>query len=215
MTILEAEDYVSQKTPQVLHLSGKTSTGKTTFAKAISKKYGYQIIELDSVLRKSVISPLAIEDEGKVFLEVYKSRSRLDWITLFIDSVSRLISQSLMEGNRVVIDGAIASTDTLSDLFRPYIGIEILYFHPIDVDHYVQLLTNRFMLSGPRENAGLPVNFWNLMQDTELVEYWKSGKITHSISLSIQQYAEVSHNSSKDRFRKLKRAFPQTQLVEI
>ena len=86
MTIDEAFMFIKERRPQLVHVSGKTSTGKSTFGARLNRELGYEIVELDKVVVESLVEPLNLADRGRVFLEVYKHRNRPDWIKRFVNA---------------------------------------------------------------------------------------------------------------------------------
>lgn len=71
MTTAEALDELTCSHPPVLHLNGKTSTGKSTFAAVLQERLGYAIIDLDQIMYDDVISRFHLEDQaGDVFVAV-------------------------------------------------------------------------------------------------------------------------------------------------
>src|ERR1044072_7767426 len=107
MLFAEAFEYIATAKPPVVYVSGKTSTGKSTFAAALSEQAGYVVIELDTVVKEAVIQPLALTDEGGVFVEVYRNRTESDWITQFVAEGRKELAGYREQGRPVLVEGAL------------------------------------------------------------------------------------------------------------
>ena len=215
MTPDEAFAFVKQRQPRLIHVSGKTSTGKSTFAARLRDELGYQIIELDTVVNDAVIVPLKLQNRGAVFDEVYKQRNQLGWIRAFTKAAQRLIAKHEGNGEGVVVDGAIANPLTLKELLSTVPETEILYFHPKDLTTYETYLTSRFMLANDAFRAGLPTAFWEQIEDSEFRQFCKDKVVTPSLQQSIGRYAAASRESSSRRLSELRRYFEGIRVVEI
>src|SRR5690349_864722 len=112
MDINDVLEYVSRSRPATIHISGKTSTGKSSLAKELEKLFDYKVVELDQILINEVVKKNSAA-EGVVFVEVYKNRKRLDWIERFISATKRRLNELHSSNIKVVIDGAIAHPQTI------------------------------------------------------------------------------------------------------
>jgi hypothetical protein len=215
MTANEAFELIKRTGPRVVHVSGKTSTGKSTFAARLSDELGFDTITLDEVVHEAVIGTFGLEDEGMVFVEVYKNRTQADWIRAFIAAARNQINSSLEAGRPVVVDGAVANPETLKELLEGFPSAVIVYFHPDQLPPYERNLTSRFMLSSPTDVAGLPAAFWKLISSSELEQFYKDRKLTEGLEQAIHRYALDSQASSAERLAVMQHNFDNLRVVHI
>lgn len=215
MNIDQVYTIVKEDKPQILYISGKTSTGKSTLAKKLSQDFGYQIIELDEIVYSAVVKPINLLRPEEAFLEVYRHRNKLDWIKLFLNATNDLIAKYLGANQPVIIEGAIANPTTLKELFSNYKQLTFVYIHPKDIDKYIANLTNRFIATNQKDLAGLPHAFWKLIDPREFEQFCDTRKLTQDIQNSIKQYAISSQKESLERLESFKLYFPDIILVEI
>lgn len=201
MNFDEALEYVRKSKPEALYLGGKTSTGKSTFARQLGAELDYKTIELDEIVREMVVKARGLANEGEVFSEVYKQRNHLDWIGDFEDAVKREIDKVRAEHHRVILDGAIVHPVTLSETLSSISGVTFLYFHPEHLDVYERNLTNRFRLTSEKFRAGLPMQFWKLVDDDDFREFCKSRQMNEGLRSAIRDYARRSQKSSEERMK--------------
>lgn len=215
MTFDEALKFVKDTKPNILYIGGKTSTGKTTFASQLQRSIEYHVVELDKVVHESVVQPFQISDEGKAFNEVYKRRDKPEWINAFIKAADNQVGGLIEAGHKVIIDGAIANPETLRELLASLTDVVTLYFHPTNLDVYERNLTNRFMLATPNHSAGLPTQFWKLVDKVEFKRFCETGEVSASLRDSISKYAKESKQSSEDRIQQQAAVIPEMKIVNI
>lgn len=215
MNIDEAFARIKEKRPESVYISGKTSTGKSTFAHRLEAELGYKIVELDKVVRESIITALDLDKAGEVFDEVYKKRSRLDWIRILVNSTLQILRYHRANGSRVVIDGAIGNAVTLQEILAHSPSTEIIYLHPDEVETYCMYLTKRFMDTTESNHNGLPLAFWQQILDDDFEQFCKDRVITPSLKRGIEAYARASQVSSEIRLKELQRSFKNIQVVSI
>lgn len=215
MTIEEAFTWVSRNRPGVLHISGKTSTGKSTFAEQLESRLGYAVVECDEMVYKGVIEPLELDVAQDVVAEVYKRRVHLDWVARFVTFTAQSVGAYMAGNQPVVLDGAIANPVTLRELLAPYADAEILYFHPVSLPRYENRIRQRLLAPASSPYARLPRTFWVLVDEEAMEQYRTSHTISPSIEAAITSYALASQKSSKERLQTLKRDFPDIIVVEV
>src|SRR5688572_3357951 len=126
MTVDEIyQDIVKQK-PPVIYVSGKTSTGKSTFGRKLRDQLGYQAIELEAVLLE-IVKEHGF-DEQTTFRKVLYDSGEFEAKALFSNTTDRIISNALTENRPLVIEGAVANVDTLQRILRPASNLLFLYF---------------------------------------------------------------------------------------
>jgi guanylate kinase len=191
--------HISETMPNAIYLTGKTCTGKSTFTKYLVDKLHYEHIELDKVVRQQIIYKLNLKDEGSVFQEVYKYRNEMEWITLFVQSVKQILNAKEKEGKKVVIEGALANTKTLKEIFDDLDSFLFVYFHPYELENYTSYLTMRFLTSNETNEASLPKSFWSLIDQNNFKKFCKTREISNELKESINKYAQRSKVNSEKR----------------
>ena len=216
MNIADAFAYVKNEQPDFIHISGKTSTGKSTFASKLKEGLGYEVIELDEVVEESIIKPLGLMPEaGVVFREIYKIREKPEWIKMFVDASQKIIKERSGSGAKIVIDGAVANITTLQELLAPFPDTKIIFLHPSSLENYERNISSRFMLTKPNYHAGLPLTFWGLVPKENFDQFCTDRLITPILSKAIQEFAIFSKNSSERRLDDLQSNFENIIVVEI
>jgi len=213
MTTDELYDTISEQRPSVVYISGKTSTGKSTFGRLLRDKLGYQVIELEAVLL-DIVEAKGF-DEQSTFRKVRYEPGDFQEKALFLDATDTIIANALAGDQPVVIEGAIANVETLHRILQPAEGALFLYFHPADINIYIRNLTNRFMQSDKDSYGGLPLKFWEMIDDDEFKSFCKTRQLTQSLRDSIQQYALASQKESLTRLDEFKQTFKNIIVVEI
>lgn len=200
--------------PRILYISGKTCTGKTTFAREV-ERLGYSSIELDSIVNASVTRPFGIMNTSDAFITAYRDEGPRDQADAFIAAAHSEIGEK-SEESPVVIEGAVAKNRILEGIFSGSISdFFFVYFHPVHLEAYVDRIRSRF-IAGARDNtSGLPKRFWNLVQDADLKKFIDEGVVNEGIEHSFYAYAEESMKESQDRILHFKERFPNIHIVEI
>lgn len=208
-------EIIKNTKPQILYISGKTCTGKSTFSNNLHDDLGYEIIELDQVVRNDVVRKIGLADEGSVFVEVYKYNNRRDLIDPFVASVKKQLNATRNKNIPLILEGAVASTDTISEIFVDYPDFMFIYFHIESLDNYTRNLTKRFMLAGKDFKSGLPKQFWTLVDEKEFDEFCNTRVLSQSLKSSIHEYALRSQIDSKKRLSNLKSKFTNIVIVNL
>lgn len=201
--------------PPLVYLSGKTCTGKSTFANKLKETAGYAVVDLDSVVFESVIRPLGLTDEGNAFLQVYRDDPKHEWVELFVAAARDAIGNLRRQGRAVVVDGALANTRTLAAILDGCSGIACIYFHPAGLAAYTRNITGRFTLATKDFSSGLPGAFWELIDRQEFDAFCTSRVLTPGLGSSIARYARLSRTESTKRLRAFRAAFPDITVVHI
>jgi adenylate kinase family enzyme len=211
----EIENFIASNQPKVIYLSGKTSTGKSTFARFLRDNLGYSIIELDEIVVSSVIRPLDLKDRGQVFIDVYKERGKIDLINRFVLSGRKLINSYIENNKPVIVEGALANSKTLKELFANYPDFTFINFHPLNLNIYKEYLLSRFMTTNLNDHAGLPNGFWKFVDDQDFKQFCNDRVITNKISKSIENFALYSIQESEKRLNQFKEHFNNISIVTI
>lgn len=215
MTKEEIFNRIKAERPPVIYLSGKTSTGKSTFAAHLKTDIGYEVIELDEVVRKAVIEPLNLTDRGKVFIEVYRERNQGDWVGRFVTATQLIINEHVEQNKPLIIEGAVANPKTLQEIFASFPNFYFIYFHPTNLEAYKNNLRSRFEQTSRDSSAGLPVKFWDLISKDQFAQFCKDRIITPELDSAIESYAALSAEGSVNRLNEFRQKFQNIKVVEV
>jgi hypothetical protein len=217
MNIEDAFRFVATTKPSLLYITGKTCTGKTTFAHGLAERYGYRAVVLDEIVQQAVVIPLDLQtQEPDVFVSVYRNTDRPEWIDRFVAEVRQQIAVYLEQQQPVLIEGALANTDTIQRIFAGYPSAQVLYFHPkVSGSRYIQNLTERLTGSSATDPNGLPKGFWEHITSADFTQFYKDGVITDSLQKSIAAYAAESVDASNKRLATFRQHLANIQVVEI
>lgn len=215
MTQEEVYNLIKVDRPRVVYLTGKTSIGKSTFANLLKDDFDYQIISLDNIVEKAVMEDFKVEDRDLAFRETYGERNKLDWIKNFVSLGQNLIQENLKKNKPVIIEGALANSETLKEFFSEYVDFEFIYFHPKNIDIYKRNLLSRFKMVDEINRAFLPLGFWKYVTGEMFQKYCLDKIITSDIGLAIETYANDSKQKSEQRLAEFKNNFKNILVVEI
>lgn len=217
MNIKEAAELVAATKPSLLYISGKTCTGKTTFAREIAERFGYVIITLDEIVLDAVIRPLGLEaKEGDVFVDVYRTAETPDLVNRFVAETRKRIAAYQAEHTPILIEGAVANPDVLNQVLADIPDARALYFHPKATDStYLRNLESRFRGTSLEFRNGLPNGFWKYIDMDEFAQFCKDGIITPSLREGIRNYCDDSTAASGKRLAILKQHLKRLDVVEI
>jgi adenylate kinase family enzyme len=213
MTVDEIYQVIAQQKPPVIYISGKTSTGKSTFGRKLHDNLGYQVVELEAVLLE-IVKERSF-DEQSTFRKVLYEPGEFNEKTLFLEATDRIISDALNQKHPVVIEGAVANVATLQRILRPAKDLPFLYFHPSNIDVYIRNLTNRFMQSSKDSYGGLPLKFWQLIDNKEFEVFCRTRELSEELKKSIKQYAQMSQKESLTRLNEFQEQFKNIIIVEV
>jgi hypothetical protein len=213
MTINEIYQDIAEQKPPVIYLSGKTSTGKSTFGRKLRDELDYQVIELEAILLEIVKKNEL--DEQTTFRKVLYNAGEFEAKTLFFDATDRIINGAIANSRPVVIEGAVANVETLQRILQPAPKLLFLYFHPASTEVYIRNLAKRFMESNEESYGGLPLTFWQLIDNAEFKTFCKTRKLTENLKASIKAYALSSQKESLIRLEEFRRKFENIIVIEI
>lgn len=214
MNIENTLEYLAQNQPETIHISGKTSTGKSTLAKELRDLFGYEIIELDQIVINEIVKDNSSVNEGMIFAEVYKNRNRLDWINQFVSSTKKRLDELHSNKIKTIIDGAIANPQILKEVLGDSSAI-IIYLHPENLENYMRNLTSRFLTATHQNNAGLPSKFWDKVPNDDFKSFLKDRHLSPAVKNAIEAYAKESQIESAKRLRTFQDNFNNILVVNI
>lgn len=206
---------ITSDCPQIIYLSGKTSTGKSTFCKKLVDSFGYSEVELDKIVHDSVITPFNIKDIPEAFIISYRDGEPAIWREAFIKAAKNAIHETLKKGP-VIVEGAIANASTLQKVFsgaipKPY----FLYLHPTHIGDYVERITNRFINGVHDGTSALPKDFWSQLSISDIENYKLNGEQTDTLKKGIVDFAMISMEESEKRLQMLTANFPDIIIVDV
>lgn len=213
MTLETVEEKIKLQQPRLIYLSGKTCTGKTTFASYL-EQHGYKKVELDKIVMESVVVPFGVAS-GDGFRTAYRDLGPMEQVNAFIGAAKLEILKKLQDSS-LVVEGAIANPRILGEVFSDTLKeFVFVYFHPIHADVYEQRILSRFTTGAKDGSSGLPKDFWTLVQDSDLEEFKTTDKVNAGIQAAIKTYAAKSMEESKVRLEGFQASFPEIAVVEI
>ena len=217
VTSNELYHQVRDTQPPILYLTGKTCTGKTTFSDRLRVDCGYEVINLDDVVNDSIVKPQSLQaSQGDVFVSVYKTADNAEWIDTFANAAQKRIKDLLARDKKVIVDGAIANPRVIQRILDNLPAALFVYFHPIPSSaDYLRNLTNRFMGTTADNQNGLPLNFWNCINQDLFAGFCHDRVITTELEQGIARYAQQSAESSIERLETLRKDFPKIAVVEV
>lgn len=213
VTASQIYSIIARHKPAVIYISGKSSTGKSTFGRKLRDELGYYVIELEAVLL-DVIKEHAFEEQAtfhKVLYEPGKCREK----DLFLAKTDAIISDAVRNSEYIVIEGAVANIVTLQRILQPAPDLYFLYFHPSNLDVYIRNLTKRFMQSSNTSSGGLSRQFWQLVDTQAFQTFCHTRQLSESLKNSIERYAMASQQASLTRLAEIKRVFAHVTEVYI
>lgn len=205
---------ITHQQPHLIYLSGKTCTGKTTFANYLVA-HGYAHIELDQIVEASIVQRFHLDPPGQAFVTAYADEGPAEYAESFIAAARNEIRNKL-KSSSVVIDGAIARNRILKAIFSDELShFCFIYFHPVHAEIYRERIRTRFIEGRGTRAAGLPKDFWDLVKQEDLDQFLQKREINEGIERSIAEYASQSMEASERRLRRFQESFPDIVVVEV
>jgi guanylate kinase len=213
MNAAEVANKIEEQKPRVVYLSGKTCTGKTTFANELAR-HGYSIIELDPIVTRSVVVPFGVKP-GDGFLTAYRDIGSPEQTQAFIDAAKEEI-RGKAKSSPVVVEGAIATSRILKEVFSSELSdFQFVYLHPVNGDVYSRRIKERFVTGAATGTSGLPKHFWEIVDERDLEHFVNTGEVNTGIEKAIDEYTKLSMLESSNRLKLFQEEFNDIQVVEI
>lgn len=205
----ELSELVKNSLPRLIFITGKTCTGKSTFARSIVE-LGYEHLELDFVVRESVVNKFEESKGGKAF-SVYKGEAPKDWQDSFEAAAKKLIVEKISQ-SKVIVDAALATPEVVSRIFSGELAdFMFVYLHPFDVAFYYGYIMAR--LVNDIETMGRSFPIWDFMTAEAVDDYRRNGSSGEKISRIVKGYGGQSIKTSEERYENFKSAYPNILLV--
>lgn len=192
-------------------MSGKTCTGKTTFA-SVLEQYGYTKIELDKIVMTALVLPYQILP-SEAFVSAYRGEGLIEHTKTFIKAVKEKLESS--PSRYLVVEGAIAKADILQSVFAGLEEFMFVYFHPVNVTTYIDRIKSRYINGAHNNTIGLPNDFWSLVNERDVLEFSTTGFMNKGLEDSIKSFAKKSMAESNLRLAHFKVRFPTMSIVEF
>lgn len=210
----EAFKFIEGIKAPVIFLTGKTSTGKTTFSKELVGRLGYTTIELDNIVNEFIVKDNPTEKTSDIFIDVYRNASNQIWKDQFINATKNAITNA---SKPVIVDGALANTDVMKAIFLE--DVMIVFMHPDSLERYIERLVARFKggmsTQNSRENTGLPKAFWSMVNQGDIDNFLETEEINSSLAKSFRVYAESSQKESFKRLNVFQSSFKNILIVNM
>jgi adenylate kinase family enzyme len=213
MTTVELYEKIANEKQTAIFIGGKTSTGKSTFARKLQNELGYGNVELESVLL-GVIKSHDL-DEPTTFYKVLRDAGDSHESQLFFSAAHSSIAEQLKLHGHIVIEGAFSNETALARTLSTVTPLLFAYFHPAEIEVYIRNLTSRFMQSSHDQNAGLPMIFWKTVDKSEFDTFCKTRMLSEGLKSTIRAYAVASQRGSLQRLRKFQLAFKDVLEIEV
>ena len=214
MKIEKLFNKIKEVKPQIIYLSGKTATGKTTFSNQLHNDLGYSQIELDQIVMNSVVNKYKPKEDGDAFVVAYRDGEPQEWRDVFVAETKKVLSKEA-QTKHLVIEGAIANIKTLEDIFDKYQdSFMFVYFQPVDRQKYINRIKKRLTIGINKQNCSLPKSFWSLGLENEKEEYISTGRISLSLENVIDKYVDSSMEESNDRLNLFKNSFKDIIVID-
>lgn len=204
---------IEERKPKLVYVSGKTCTGKTTFANEL-QAHGYLQIELDQIVTRSVIEPFQIHPR-EAFLAAFRGIGSVEQTNAFITAARTEIIEKA-KSNDLVIEGAIEKVGILQEILSGELAdFYFIYFHPVDFNVYVSRIRSRFIAGRASTACGLPKDFWALTHKEDIDFFLETNSINDRLEESLRAYATRSMTESVDRLKRFQEAYPNLSVVEV
>lgn len=213
MTTSELYTKVLHDKPQFIYLSGRTATGKSTFAQRLHDEAGYGIVGLEAALLDIIRAHKL--DERDTFMKVFGRGEQCPETEMFFAAVDEAISKNRRHYSHNIIEGAIANLDILVKALHITPDLMFVFFHPVRTDAYIHKLTSRFLTSSQTSTGGLPASFWKYIDEDEFQGFCKTRTLTPSLRTAISRFAVWSQNQSSQRLKEYRIRFSNMVVVEV
>jgi len=191
---------------QLVYLSGRTCTGKSTLSRTIRDVLNFAAIDLDRV----VYGLPEVEGKNR-YEEVYLKRDDSDMIHEFVTRTQREIGVGLENHAGVIFEGAIATTETLSEIIGDHKDFLFVYLLPVNFAVYRERICKRFAL----ERHGLPSRLWDIVSKDQHSKYLKDHIMTHDLSDGIDRFTKVTIEGAKTRLKMFQNTFENIYIIEV
>jgi len=215
MNLGEVYEQIKSAKPRIVYISGKTSTGKTTFAHQLAENLGYVSVSFDRIVQKNVVEKFDVVDIPKAYVVAYRLGEPSEWREAFITGAQQELQTAVLQGN-VVVEGSMANPHTLQSIFADMLSdLEFIYIHPTPMEKYISRIYKRFIEGARKGTSGLPKDFWPMLPNGELEKFKKTGEMTSGIENSIKEFSKKSQTESLERLHALQEVFSDITVVDL
>lgn len=214
MTYNEAFLFIQEQKPQLVYLSGKTATGKTTLSAKLHEELGYHVIEMDRLIIESVIQPHGLTEGHTAFMAAHRGIGPAEYTDDFIKASRKAIAENLLQGP-VVVDGSIHDVTILQAIFKDY-DFTLFHLHPIDEQLHTERVIKRILYENTHTTAGrLPSFFWDMIQTEDRTHLEKTGELNEGFKTSLHEYVVGVMEESAERLENFQKIYPDMKIVEV
>jgi hypothetical protein len=204
---------IGEQRSRLVYVSGKTCTGKTTFANELHL-FGYVPIELDQIVTRSVIDQFHVHSR-EAFLAAFRGDGPIEHIDAFIAAARAEIIERRKSAD-LAIEGAVEKVWILEKIFSDELAdFRFVYFHPVNLDSYVERIRTRFIAGKASTACGLPKDFWALVHQEDIYFFLATNAINERLDDSLHAYATRSMAESIERLQRFQAAYPDLTVVEV
>ncbi len=204
ISIGKLREKIKNDSPKIIYISGKTCTGKSTFARSL-KEFGYEHLELDFLVHESVKDKFNIKDNGEAF-KVYKGIAPIDWQNSFEFATHKYILEK-SKSSKIIVDAAIATPEVLKKIFSDELSyFMFIYLHPFDQNFYYQCIFERFTNDYKTKFRSFPL--WDKATPEILEDFINNGEKSEKVMKIVRDYGDNSTKISTERFELFKKVYP-------
>lgn len=204
-------EYLKLSKPQIILLSGRTCTGKTTMAKELSSELKMEILNLDDFINENVIKKFGLptnRNNSVIYTKIYSNEDDNMYHQTFIEAFKNFL---LKNDKPTIIDGSIHNPKIIGLLDNNF---EIIFLHPVDLKSYTGRVIKRFEQGVCDGTSGLTERFWDYVNQKQIDEYCATKNITEEIKKNIGEFSIEIQQKSLERITKIA-SFSKINVLEI
>jgi guanylate kinase len=207
---------LKNKKPQLIYIAGKTSTGKTTLSNILCKEMNYHVLELDRVVKESIIDFFQPQDPHVAFAAAYRGEGPQKYTDTFITRAQKNIKKEIAS-NSMIVEGAIHTREILQSLFAPFEDMLcVIFLHPTNPEKYHDRIIKRlYEEADPNKHGKLPNTFWSHVSEKDTRSFFETGEINEGIKMATREYVKESMEESERRLHNFQSVYPDIMVVEV
>ncbi len=181
---------------RIIFLTGRSATGKTTFAKLL-ENHGFVHIDNDELLKIKVNPVFNLTQAESIAVIHGKAQKEVE--DMFIDLLHEEM-EKVPEDKRIVIDGTLSSRRILDRMFSgKFSNFTFVYLYPVDKEKYSQRVRQRFAWEVENNKQYLPI--WNRISPEVLETYKKEGFEAPIVAAFMEDLIEALYQGGEERYR--------------
>jgi AAA+ ATPase superfamily predicted ATPase len=204
---------IQEENFSLIFLTGKTSTGKTTFSNKLTS-IGYQVIKLDDIIISSIYNKYNPHDISSAFA-VYKGNVPVEWAASFIQATREEINLKIKYGP-VLIEGTLANNEIIKKIFNKELqNFQFVFLLPVNVSAYTDKIRNRFVSGITSNTTYLPEEFFKTVSELDIKDYLRTMQTSDVLLRKIENFARWSMEESLRRLDYFNQSFSDIIVVEV